>query len=159
MSGDFAASQSLDLRLVNVTSRIAKPPPASWLATNCARAPRHWQTLEEVLWSCLKLFGSEKYPESRVIRGPNGHRETGQPFAAALMQRAPRLNLMRRKAEKAAAPLTETLAFRQIVQDPLVVHKPAGCLMSLVFTRGARSDPRLAGFDKVWGRPRVDIRF
>ena len=42
-------------------------------------------------------------------------------------------------AEKAAATLTETLAFRQIVQDPLVVHKPARCLMSLVFTRGARS--------------------
>src|SRR5580704_4879995 len=42
-------------------------------------------------------------------------------------------------AQKAAAPMTETLAFWQIVQDPLVVHKPARCLMALVFTRGARS--------------------
>src|SRR5580700_9278926 len=42
-------------------------------------------------------------------------------------------------AEKAPAMLTETLAFRQIIQDPLVVHKPARCLMALVFTRGARS--------------------
>src|ERR1700722_18999211 len=61
-------------------------------------------------------------------------------------------------AEKAPAMLTETLAFRQIIQDPLVVHKPARCLMSPVFTRGARSDAG-SRFDKMWGRPRVDIRF
>jgi hypothetical protein len=32
MSGNFAAKQSFDERLVNVTSRIAKPAPTSWLA-------------------------------------------------------------------------------------------------------------------------------
>jgi hypothetical protein len=62
------------------------------------------------------------------------------------------------KTQKTAAPLTETLAFRQIVQDPLVVHKPAGCLMSLVFTRGARSHADARASTK-WGLPRVDIRF
>ena len=116
MSRDFAASQSPGPTARKRYFPNSKAATVVMARNTLRRAPRHWQTLEEVLWSCLKLFGSEKYPESRVIRGPNGHRETGQPFAAALMQRAPRLNLMRRKAEKAAAPLTETLAFRQIVQ-------------------------------------------
>jgi hypothetical protein len=48
-----------DRPLVNVTSRIAKPSRASWLATNCAGAPRRLQTLEEICGARFKPFGSK----------------------------------------------------------------------------------------------------
>jgi hypothetical protein len=89
-----------DRPLVNVTSRIAKPSRASWLATNRAGAPRRWQTLEEILWGPRQAIGIQKSPEYRAVRQPNSDRGTGPPFATALMQRARRMSLIRPKGRK-----------------------------------------------------------
>jgi hypothetical protein len=69
MSGDFAPSQSLGPTARKRYFPNSKAATGVMVATNRARAPRRWQTLEEILWGCFKVFGSEKFPEFRAIRG------------------------------------------------------------------------------------------
>jgi hypothetical protein len=159
MSGDLPASQSLGPTARKRYFPNSKPPPASWLATNCVRAPRRWQTLVEILWGPPQAIRIQKSAESRAIRRPNSDRETGPPFATGLMQRARRLSLMRPKGRKSRSAADRNFS--------IPANRPGP--VSSTYTRPLFDGPsfhprrtvllRLAGFDKMWGPPRVDIRF
>jgi hypothetical protein len=143
MSRDSGACGPLDWLPVNVTSRIAKG------LTSRRRKLRRSSAASRPLHTA----GSEntRNPWLFVIEN-SGRKQVGH-----WRRRLPsdHMSPSRRagKAQKSAVSLTETLAFRQIVQDPLVVHKPEGCLMSLVFTRGARSHADWRASTKVGSPP------
>jgi hypothetical protein len=148
MSRDSGSRDPLDRPPVNVTSRMAKG----------LTSRRNELRPASVASRRLQGRRVRKLAESLAFRDPKQRRKQVRHWRRRAASDRTSPSRRRGKTQKTAAALTETLAFRQIVQDPLVVHKPAGCLMSPVFTRGARSHADSRASTK-WGLPRVDIRF
>jgi hypothetical protein len=101
MSGDFAAAQS-----PGPTAR-KRYFPNSKAATGFMARKKLRPSATALANPRGDPFGAaSSYSNPKNTRnpgrfaGPNGDRETGQPFAAALMQRARRLSLMRPKGRK-----------------------------------------------------------